>query len=240
MWVQNLFTSFNTDDAELASISLRSSLADVNALVEGGEFGTPFSIGEYGFYAQNQFDDQAQLLSDKERKNANNKYFLSEGEWNLVDAYLKKVAHYSNSVFETVRRGDTFAALAVKKNAFHVAIALLQNGLDPLLENEADDDLFRIAKQQYLVLTVQMKELSSVMDRAVYNPKTLKQDWHALDAQEIAIFTALEGMIDFLVELKGNLERRLVQIDNDKKVKRRCELLNEVRHEPICDPPELT
>jgi hypothetical protein len=43
--VQNIFSSFANDDAELCTISLESAVADVNDRVEGGEIGSPFSIG---------------------------------------------------------------------------------------------------------------------------------------------------------------------------------------------------
>lgn len=228
LWVQNIFTAFANDDDELAAIALKSSLADTGVAVEGGQFGTPFSIGEYGFYAQSQFDEQAQLLCDQERENADKKYFLSVGEWDVVDHYLRKVAHYSNSVFASVCRGDTFGALAVKRNAFSVAIVLLRRGVDPLVENEAGGDLFHITQQQYLQLTVQMKELSATMDRSVYDPHITRKQWEELDHLEGTLLTAFEAMLDYLDELQANLESRLVAIENDKKIKRRCELMNEV------------
>lgn len=230
LWVQNLFTSFNSDDDELAAVALQSSLADVNEVVVGGEFGSPYSIGEYGFYSESQFDQQADLLCETERTNAHKKFYLSEGEWETVDHYFKKLAHFSNSAFQTVRRGDTFGALAIKKNAFAVASHLIRHELDPLVENEHGDDIFRTVQQQYQDMTVQMKELSVVMNKALHS-NTLRKQWEDLEKTEATMIASFEGMLPFADDLQANLELRLVQIEGDKKVQRRCELL----HEPVTE-----
>eukprot|EP00981_Chlorochromonas_danica_P010169 scaffold3051_cov167-Ochromonas_danica.AAC.28 len=224
---ENLFISFDNDDTELAAIALKSSLTDIHAVVEGGEYGTPFSLGGHGFYSHNQFLSQASLLKDNERHHAENKFYLSEGEWKTVDHYLEKVAHVSNSIFEKVERGDTLACLAVKKNAFATAALLLEEGVDPLLENEEGADLFLVTKAQYHLLSIRMKEIVKKMVDALHASNTLRQAWEEMDREENVYLTAFEGMLSFLTALKTNLEQRLLTIETDKKIQRRCELLHE-------------
>ena len=127
---------------------MRSCLVDVNAVVINGEFGTPYSIGDYGFYTDMQFQAQATLLFELERINSEGKYFLSDEEWKKVDAYLASLAFHANSKFTKAYRGDTFASLAIRKNAFFVAILFLQNNIDMLLLNEEGKSTF-----QYLPLS---------------------------------------------------------------------------------------
>jgi hypothetical protein len=92
--VKNLFKSFEHDDEELAARALQSSLADVHDLVTGGYDGAPFSIGEYGFYADSQFEFQAKLLQDMERENLKKSNYLSESEWREIDRKLYDIAHH--------------------------------------------------------------------------------------------------------------------------------------------------
>ena len=58
LWVKHLMEAFKNDDIELAQISFESSLSDVNDVVVGGESGSPYSIGDFGFYAEEQFEAQ--------------------------------------------------------------------------------------------------------------------------------------------------------------------------------------
>jgi hypothetical protein len=58
LWVKHLMEAFKNDDIELAQISFESSLSDVNDVVVGGENGCPYSIGDFGFYAEEQFEAQ--------------------------------------------------------------------------------------------------------------------------------------------------------------------------------------
>lgn len=95
LWVKNLFDSFEFDDEELAVIALESSLADIDELVINGYDGAPFSIGEFPFYATNQFENQAKVLQDHERK-VSSKSFVSKADWDIVDSKLAQIAQISN------------------------------------------------------------------------------------------------------------------------------------------------
>jgi len=121
--VKNLFDSFQNDDEELALIALESCLADLNELVINGEDGAPFCIAEYAFYSDNQFQFQANLLQENERK-VSSKSFLSKADWEVIDSRLLSISQHTKSKFRRAVRGDTFAALAVRQNAFLVTKVL--------------------------------------------------------------------------------------------------------------------
>ncbi len=128
MWVQNLFTAFDTDDVELAGYALQSSLASLKDMVIGGQYGTPYSIGDHGFYVKEQFEKQATYLSKHERIVSHGKQYLSIGEWEAADEKLSAIAHHGVSKFDKVFRGDSFASLAVRRNAFEVAKVMMDMG----------------------------------------------------------------------------------------------------------------
>ena len=77
MWGANIFLSFNKDDVELLNLALRSSLADITEVVIGGEYGTPFQLGDLGFYSENKLLKQTELLQSLEQENAIGTFFLS-------------------------------------------------------------------------------------------------------------------------------------------------------------------
>lgn len=226
LWVQNLFNAFVNDDDELAEIALKSKLADLTEVVEGGEYGCPFSIAEHGFYANNQFEQQATLLKSAERSNASSNFFLSDAEWEKVDTYLDQTSRISKAEFESVQRGDSFGVLAIKKNAFRVAICLLKHGLDPVIENELGEDLFNALQKQYHHLTLKWKAMASnVLE--LQKRAALKSEVDAAEKEEQKILHALDEIVVFANELKANLEARLVSIANDTTIQRRCQLLNQ-------------
>ncbi len=128
LWVQNLFDAFKTDDEELAAYALQSSLADLRDTVIGGHHGTPYSIGDFGFYVDEQFDAQAKILSENERKVSNTKHFISLSEWENVDKKLAQIAHHGKAKFLKACRGDSFASLAIRQSAFSVAKIMMDMG----------------------------------------------------------------------------------------------------------------
>ena len=225
MWSQHIFTSFEKDDDDLATIALKSSLADVHATVEGGEFGSAYSIGEYGFYSRTQFEDQGGLLCRLERDHASEGLFLSDLEWKKVDDHLMKVGHYGRWSIQKAVRGDSFAALAVRKNAFHVAIVFLTRGLDVLAENEEGLDLIQIAKGQYFDLTASYKQLMT--KQVVYYRQTKTHtEIQELRQEQQTMLTAFRGMIAFTEECQRSLEHQQREIEADLAFKTRCQLLN--------------
>lgn len=156
-WSKHILESFKKDDEELLEAALCSCLCDVHLRVIGGEFGSPLSIGEHGFFSQNQFEGQSELLKRTEREIVERtSSFLSDSDWKIIDSTIDRMGKYSFSRFVTASPGDTFTALAVSENAYLVAKALLISGVDPLLVNNCGQDLFSKLKQQYAVLTIKV------------------------------------------------------------------------------------
>jgi len=168
LWVQHLMEAFKIDDLELAQICFESSLADVDDVVVGGENGSPYSIGDFGFYAEEQFEAQYKhILSTAKQWCLRNKHYLSGSEWEVLEHKLSLLAHHGEASFYDTCRGDSFACLAVRFNAFQVAKYVLSLGLDPLLQNERQQDLFLITKVQYGVLTLRLKDVQVMKKEAV-------------------------------------------------------------------------
>lgn len=225
MWVQNIFDSFETDDDELATIALQSQLADLKDMVIGGYEGSAFSIGDFGFYAENQFETQARFLTEEARRKAVGKNYLSVDEWEVVDARLTEIAHHGKARFRTVTRGDSFATLAIRESAFRVAKVFMDAGIDPLMENEDGDDMFQTVKQQYQFLVQGLKEI---------------QDFKMQAKHVILVPSTIEGMIDkenrtlqqfnnlaaFATSVEHTLHTRLKGIEHDLVLQRRCMLRN--------------
>lgn len=231
MWARYIFLSFETDDVDLAKVGLSSSLADLNATVIGGEFGTPFSIGEWGFYTKKQFEDHAEYLQKTERKNAKGSQFLSVAEWKLVDDKLSELASYSEWTFSRAAKGDSFAALAVRKNAFLVAAAFMDAGLDPLVENEEGNDVFEILKQQYKDMSVLLLEIQREADRAS-EMILLPSEEADIEQRDNKIVQAFKDMTDFCNAFTVNLTRRLDLIEEDKIAYRKAELKRSLKDFP--------
>jgi len=229
-----LIQSFILDDAEMAEVALSSSLADLTLRVEGGECGSPYSIGEFGFYSKEQFESQASLLSSHEREASAGNYFLSIGEWQVVDNYFSRLAHHSNSVFEKAACGDTLGSLAVMRSAFLVTKLCLQKGLDPLLENIDQRDLIQQIKTQYLDLTKELKRIFAEESKYYreIKPRTEIENMRNWQHQNHQSFAHLITLLHYLLE--ENFPQRLIQIDQDLSLKRRCELLHQVSLSLMC------
>ena len=79
--------------------------------------------------------------------------YLSQLEWETVDDNLLKYASHGVAKIDVAVRGDTLSGLAVRESAFHVSRKLMEYGVDPLLVNEDDEDVFLLLKTQYKHLT---------------------------------------------------------------------------------------
>ena len=105
LWARQLIESMDNDDQEIAEVALSSIIADKHAIVYGGEYGSPFSIGGYGIHAIGQFDQQFSMLKELEHKNAVGVHYLSEDEWKVVDIGLKRFSQYGAARFNKICRG---------------------------------------------------------------------------------------------------------------------------------------
>lgn len=208
---------------------MKSSIADINDLVIGGDFGSPYSIGDFGFYAETQFSNHAAYLQEIERINSQNKYFLAESEWQRVDQYLTKVAHYSQATFLNVSVQDGFGHLALRKNAFRVGSLLLRLGIDILHINAQGEDIYDILKQQYYFLSIELKRLTSSQNEA-FQRTIVKTEIKQFKEDQQTLLDHFEGMVEFIQTFDEKILLRIENIDIDIIYRRRCELLNEVNN----------
>lgn len=228
MWAKHLLQAFLTDDSELAEIALESSLADVNDRVMDGFNGGPLSIGEFGFYAEIQFSFQADLLKQQQRDVTGESDYLSQAEWETVDKNLTAIGSHGVARFKEAYRGDSFAALAIRSNAFATAGTLLNKGIDPLIVNENGDDLFDIVKKQYGDLGTKLKEVQDLK----LNSRTkilVPSDLQDMVDQERKTIENLENLNSFIDQLANNLQTRNIAIEKDKMLLRKHTIKNEVR-----------
>jgi hypothetical protein len=218
-WTKLIFDSFKCDDEEVAEIALTSCIADVNSIVYGGEYGTPFSIGEYGFYAENQFRNQTMILEEAERANSKGAWFLSEAEWAGVDQKLHDIAHHGKPRFIRACRGDTFVHLAIRDGAFLVAKCFMDRGLDPMTTNEEDHDCFDIIKEKYADLSDELLSMQKEWNNAA-EVLLLPSEEKALENKDKLLVESLNKMLTFIDAVIENLQRRLQNIEDDKRLKK--------------------
>ena len=233
IWNRQLVEAFELDDPELTRVGLESSLADKDATVEGGEFGCPYSIGGYGLYAESQFEDHFKVLKDNEEMLAKGLYHLSMDEWETVDNGLRKIAHYGKARFPKLVRGDSYAALAVRKRAFISCKVLLELGVDPLVENEEGEDLFALLKMIYGEMSQDLRDI----DKFRFDFKSgigIPSEVLDMEAKEEAIKKHYEDLLPLIDVHTELLKDRIVQIGKYKYEKRKLEL----RHLSI--PQEIT
>jgi hypothetical protein len=223
LWVKHVFESFRKDDEELFQTAMKSSLADINDKVIGGEYGTPYSIGSFGFYGLNQFQDRSNFISQYERKEAVGKYFLSSTEWDEIDD--KILRNISVASYKTRRaiRGDSFASLALRANAYKVARCMLDLGLDPLVENEDGEDLESILKEQYNTLCEEMHHILEEKESFAQSVVIPSQQRDVTNREDELLrhFYDMRKFLEFLLQ---QLEKRLINILDDKMKKRKLEL----------------
>ena len=226
-WVLHIFRSFSNDDAELALIALSSPLANLSEVVIGGYEGAPYSIAGFGFYANNQIDDQARMLSMHARKNISQNSFLTVNEWKDVDRKLSEIARLSEPIFDYIIRGDSFIVIALRQKSFAVSKVFLDQGCDPLIENESGEDVFVVLKTQYATLSTQLNNLQEFKKMAsskIVIPSLVEEKLK----EEESVLRHFEQMHHFADTLVDNLSRRRKEIDADLVFQRLCQLKNEV------------
>lgn len=214
MWSKYLVDSFTQDDRELAEIAMESCLCDVSATVEGGQYGCPMSIGGYGFYTTEQFDNQAEILYKTERRYCTG-MFLSVDEWKGIDEKLRKIAEYGISKLPFAVVGDTWTNMAVRDNAYKVAKLFLENNVDPLLQNQNGDDLVAVVKRQYSAMAIRLSDLQLEKETSS-NRVLLPTEEKDLEDRERITREAIENMSVFIGHVRENLIVRRKQIEEDK------------------------
>jgi hypothetical protein len=229
LWARNIIESLVNDDAELLDIALESSIADVTCFIEGGEFASPYSLDNYGFYAANQFTKQAEALKEHERALVETKaaLFLSEREWEYVDVQLGRYARFNKARLNKVERGDSIAMIAMREAAFEVCAAALRKGADPLVFNEQNEDLMEILKEIYAELNESIRlnfREQKEMSRTIMLPLQLEK---ILKTQDVfkGKMSDLCVLLQYLIE---NFNARIKSIGEDKWTMRKMTLRKEV------------
>lgn len=230
LWGRYIIDSFSNDDGELVTIALQSCLADLAVCVEGGEYGSPYIIGNYGFYAKSQFDQQKEHLKEHERSliEQNGRYYLSSREWEYVDTKLGKYAKYGNARVEKAVLGDSVVYLALREGAFEVSKAAIDCGVDPLRLNSTDEGIMEIIQKKYNdyidILRLLIAKLEEMKEVAAIIPSEMEQ---VLKTDE-SVIGKLKDMKYFLMDFEQYLKRRQMHIEQDKWLKRKAELRREV------------
>ena len=226
LWGKHIFASFQQDDVELFEIAMKSELADIKVQVEGGVFGSPFQIGDMGFYADSEFSKRGDKIRNHERDYAQGTYFLSKEEWKDVDDKIQKLVSVSPPLVERAVLGDTFGAIALRMNAYKVAKRMIEFGLDPLVENVEGEDLSSIVREQYAHLTGLMHDLLTEKEASKHRVM-VPSEQRDLDAREESRLNDFRHMKLFVTEFLGTMKTRLKNIHDDKAAKRRMEIKKE-------------
>eukprot|EP01041_Mallomonas_annulata_P007657 gene7657-15669_t len=227
LWSKFVYDSFVHDDTELCDIGMQSCLADVHSIVSGGENGCPFYIGNFSFHVAQQFEYQAHLLKDLERENIRKGEFLTPSEWSRIDEKLDSISQYGHAKVHHVIRGDSFLALAIRKSAYNVSIHLLNRELDPILENEDQEDIVHILIKQASMLVLDLKDIDAKRSKAakeVVLPSVMK----AIIYKEKETVAKMISMAEFVVSVIPKLHEKLIEIESLKRLKRLADLKREV------------
>ena len=113
LWSRHIIDSFESNDLELFERSLTSTLLDIRAVVEGGLYGTPYSIGEHAFFSENQFMQQKTAILKHQQKiiELSSHLIASENDWEKTEQEADKVAYYGMHTYVHVTPGDSFLML---------------------------------------------------------------------------------------------------------------------------------
>lgn len=226
-WSKNIIFSFDQDDVDITIHALKSCLADLSETVIGGTGGAPYSIGDYGFFTEEQFTEQAELLKNVDRANAERRQiFFSEPEWGEIDKKINIVSEYGKAIFSKVARGDNFGILALRRDAFQVAKFLLERGIDPLRENEAGQDMFVASREAYLSLTLRLKMIVPRQEEYLASVR-IRTALEKLNQDTIYLGERFAALKTFALALQERFQARIQNIQNDMHYQKRCELLNE-------------
>ena len=212
-----MIESMVTDDEELAAVALQSCIADEEAVVEGGEEGSPFFIGNYGFYTDNAFDVQGKVLQEHERAINEGREYLSEKEWRTVDGKLRRIAQHSNPRLRKAIRGDTLAMLAGRARAFSVGSFLFSRSetCDALAQNEEGDTLKDVLREYNIIATDELLELNRDIERAMKGIMLPSTAEHFLKSTD-KLMTEQRNLQNMLRLIVDNLKRRLQLIEKQK------------------------
>lgn len=217
LWSRQMIESVVTDDEELAAVALQSCIADEEAVVEGGDEGSPFFICNYGFYTENAFDTQGKVLQEHERVINEGREYLSDKEWRAVDGKLRRIAQHSNPRLRKAIRGDTLPMLAGRSRAFCVGSFLFSRSetCDALTQNEDGETLKDVLREYNIIATDELLELNKDIEKSMKGillPSTAEHFLKTVDK----LMTEQRNLKNMLRLIVNNLTRRLQLIEKQK------------------------
>jgi hypothetical protein len=223
MWGRFMCDAIITDDEELASIALESCIADISTVVEGGEVGSPYIVGTYGFYTENSFDAQAAVLQKNERIINEGREYLSQAEWAVVDKGLRRIAAHGAAKLVEACRGDTLAMLAVRNRALRVCHLLVSRNCDPLQQNEAGETLKDIVRAYNILVTNDIIFLNKEIEAATKGIiiPSVAEDFIRKSDKLLEEQRDLKRVLALLMDV---LNTKLKDIENFKWEKKKLEL----------------
>ena len=242
-WAQQLIEASENDDTELAAIALESPLADVTAVVEGGVSGAPYSIGEFGFYSEHQFEEPLKHCLEEKHRRLGQDAYVSEEDLSRIDARIEEVVRHSTTRFAGVKRGDTFITIAVNDshqlspksqspqvyaNAYQVAAQLVEKAADIFAVNYLDQDLLDCCKEQSARLNLQLRYFTSTAKNETNThvlPSEMKEDIQKRES----FLSNFQGMISFQHFLLEVLTKRQTLIESERAKHHLASLKKEVK-----------
>jgi len=105
-------------------------------------------------------------------------------------------------------------------------------GMDPLISNEEEEDMYQILEEQYKYMTGVMHEVLQEKEKSTHKI-LVPSEQRRMDAQEEDTIQIFRYMLHFLAEFNSSLSARIADIGEDKRLKRRMELRREHVSEKI-------
>jgi hypothetical protein len=230
LWSKHLIDAILFDDTELCSISLQSPLATITEVVEGGVHGAPYSIGDYGFYSDPQFSSVVHQAQNDTRTRLQDASYLSDLEWKLVDERLETLIRHSDLIrFQSVVRGDSFLAIAIRENAYQVACQLIDCKVDIFSINILNENTSHVCKGQCGVLNLLLRNYMSLQQQRDATEFIAPSKRREQQVEVEAFLSKFRGMVSFLKYLLNELFRRQGLVESEQNKQRLAELRKHVR-----------
>jgi len=98
-WAKMILDSYRMDDVSYISHAFESPISNTAAVVEGGKFGAPYSIGSYGFFTDGQVDaNQSHLKREAQEHLRSFSNFVMKEDWDPIDKSLSERGDHRNFI----------------------------------------------------------------------------------------------------------------------------------------------
>ena len=128
LWSRYVIESFEKDDMKTFEKAISSTMFDIRAVVEGGFFGTAYSIGEYAFFSENQFITQKHHIMQQQKQSIENSahLLLSENDMKKIESDAEKVSRYGINSFQSIVPSDSILILGIRKGSLNICKYMLE------------------------------------------------------------------------------------------------------------------